>query len=302
MNRSPFFYVGDKYKLMPQLTNLFPKRIKRLIEPFAGGGSVFLNTKSKKYLANDNNSYMVQLHKFLFSFKSNRECFFKDFENVILKYGFSASFLGRTVSDELKKKHVKTYYAVYNKEAYKKLKDDFNKNKTNLMLLYVLLIYGFNHMLRFNNAGDFNLPVGNVDYNRNVYNALNAYFDFVDENMVDFFALDFQTFLEGLSFEKGDLVYVDPPYLISASEYNKYWTEKEERRLLEVLDWLDSKGVKFALSNVVEHKGNKNVFLIEWAKKYKVYSVSSNYISFNDNTIKRNTKEVLITNYGKSKI
>ena len=302
MNRSPFFYVGDKYKLMPQLINLFPKRITRLIEPFAGGGSVFLNTKSKKYLANDNNSYVIRLHKFLFSFKSNRHSFFKEFESIILTYGFSASFLGMTVSDELKMQYVKTYYAVYNKEAYKKLKDDFNRDKTNMMFLYILLVYGFNHMLRFNSAGDFNLPVGNVDYNQNVYNALNTYFDFVDKNSVDFFALDFQTFLEGILFEKGDLVYVDPPYLISASEYNKFWTEKEEGRLLEILDWLDSQGVKFALSNVVEHKGKTNPLLIEWAKKYKVYSISSNYISFNDNTIKRNTKEVLITNYGKSKI
>ena len=69
MIRSPFFYVGDKYKLMPQISSLFPENINRLIEPFAGGGSVFLNTNAKKYLANDKNEYMVKLHKFLFSFK-----------------------------------------------------------------------------------------------------------------------------------------------------------------------------------------------------------------------------------------
>ena len=59
MNRSPFFYVGDKYKLMNQLSELFPDNINRLIEPFCGGGSVFLNTKAKKYIANDNNFYMI---------------------------------------------------------------------------------------------------------------------------------------------------------------------------------------------------------------------------------------------------
>ncbi len=31
-------------------------------------------------------------------------------------------------------------------------------------------------MLRFNKNGDFNLPVGNVDFNANVVNALEAYF------------------------------------------------------------------------------------------------------------------------------
>ena len=29
--RSPFFYVGDKYKLMPQLKNLFPNDINNYI-------------------------------------------------------------------------------------------------------------------------------------------------------------------------------------------------------------------------------------------------------------------------------
>ena len=43
------------------------------------------------------------------------------------------------------------------------------------MRLYLLLIYGFNHMIRFNRAGQFNLPVGNVDFNFNVEQALKDY-------------------------------------------------------------------------------------------------------------------------------
>ncbi|AWK62499.1 hypothetical protein C6B36_09245, partial [Helicobacter cinaedi] len=42
--RSPFFYVGDKYKLMPQIRRLFPSKIQTYVEPFVGGGSSFLNT------------------------------------------------------------------------------------------------------------------------------------------------------------------------------------------------------------------------------------------------------------------
>ena len=48
-NRSPFFYVGDKFKLLSQLRENFPKDIERLVEPFCGGGSVFLNTPAKEY-------------------------------------------------------------------------------------------------------------------------------------------------------------------------------------------------------------------------------------------------------------
>ena len=63
--RSPLFYVGDKYKLMPQLKALFPQNINRYIEPFCGGGSSFLNTKAKKYLLNDIDKNIISLHKFL---------------------------------------------------------------------------------------------------------------------------------------------------------------------------------------------------------------------------------------------
>jgi len=302
MIRSPFFYVGDKCKLMKQLGDLFPKKINRLIEPFVGGGSVFLNTKSSSYLANDNNSYMIKLHNYLFSFRNNRSLFFNLFEKKIKEYDLSASFLGQTVSDELKKEHIKTYYAVYNKDAYAKMKKDFNKDKDNMLLLYILLIYGFNHMLRFNNSGDFNLPVGNVDYNKNVNIALNNYFDFVDKNEVAFSNMDFEEFLSSIEFQEGDFVYLDPPYLITASEYNKYWTEEEERRLLKLLDFLNSRKIKFALSNVIAHKEKKNDILIEWSKKYNQIEITSNYISFNDNSIKESTKEVLITNYGTTSI
>lgn len=294
--RSPFFYVGDKYKLMPQIGLLFPNNIGRLIEPFCGGGSVFLNTNANQYLANDNNEYLMKLHSFLMSYKNNRKDFFKSFEAKIIEYGFSASFLGINVSQELKKKYVKTHYAVYNKQAYLKLRNDFNENKDNLMLLYLLLVYGFNHMLRFNSEGQFNLPVGNVDYNSNVRNALETYFDFIEHNNIHFCCKDYIEFLKGMKFREDDFVYLDPPYLISDSEYNKNWSEKEEAELLNTIDWLNSKGVKFALSNVFQHKGKRNELLINWSNKYKISSIKSNYISYHDNSIK-NSVEILITNY-----
>lgn len=297
MIRSPFFYVGDKYKLMPQLINIFPKSIDRLVEPFCGGGSVFLNAQAKTYLANDNNKWMIKLHNFLVKESHNRDRFFKKLFSQIKVYGLSASYLGIFAPEELKKKYVKTYYAKYNKEAYAKLKADFNNDKTDLYKLYLLLIYGFNHMIRFNSVGDFNLPVGNVDFNSNVYKSLNAYFDFASNNSIELVCSDFKTFFKNVIWEDNDFVYIDPPYLISSSEYNKNWTEKEEQKLLSLIDELNAKGIRFALSNVLAHKGLKNNILIEWAKKYKVYTVSSNYISYYDNSIKKDTIEVLITNY-----
>ncbi len=41
VKRSPLFYVGDKYRLMAQLLDLFPKEINNFYEPFIAGGLYF---------------------------------------------------------------------------------------------------------------------------------------------------------------------------------------------------------------------------------------------------------------------
>ena len=50
VNRSPLFYVGDKYKLIDEIKTHFPAGIGRFIEPFVGGGSVFMNVDADEYL------------------------------------------------------------------------------------------------------------------------------------------------------------------------------------------------------------------------------------------------------------
>ena len=192
---------------------------------------------------------------------------------------------------------MKKYYSHYNKEAYKKLKSDFNKNQQ-MTLLYILLIYGFNHMIRFNRSGEFNLPVGNVDFNKNVYNAICHYLNFMEKNEIKFYNMDFMDFMDSLNLDLNSYIYLDPPYLISGSEYNKYWNETEEQRLCSYLDEINKRGIRFGITNLINHKGRVNKTFLEWSKKYKVYNINSNYISFNDNTIKEDSKEVFVTNYG----
>ena len=296
IRRSPFFYVGDKYKLVPQLKEHFPVDIDRFIEPFCGGGSVFLNIDADSYLVNDIDSYMIALHKLLFSYSNNIDSFWDDLKDIIDSYGLSASFLGKTVPKEYKTNFVKTYYAKFNKESYMKLRADFNDDKSDLLKLYVLLIYGFNRMLRFNGNGDFNLPVGNVDFNQNVVNALNIYFEYVSEKDITFYNRDFENFITEIEPTAEDFIYLDPPYLISFSEYNKLWNTYTEYRLLRLLDDLDKNNIRFAVSNIIRHKNMYNEIFDKWSKKYNLIDITSNYISFHDNT-QKGSYEVLVTNY-----
>ncbi len=295
--RSPLFYVGDKYKLLNEIVHLFPKSINRFFEPFVGGGSVFLNVLANEYVLNDKDKYLIELHKLLLNFRNNNKEFFKKLYEIINYYGFSQSFKKDIVPIELKKKFPKTYYARFNKEAFEKLKKDFNEEKErDYFKLFVLLIYGFNRMLRFNSNGNFNLPVGNVDFNSNVVNALYDYFLFTKNKKIKFYNFDYLEFLNFQEFKVDDFIYFDPPYLITNSEYNKYWTVKDEENLINFLDSLNQKKIKFAISNVIRYKERHNSVFENWSKKYNTFEIKSNYISYHDNSLKE-MLEVLVTNY-----
>ena len=294
--RSPLFYMGDKFKLLDQLKEKFPKKINNFIEPFTGGGSVFLNVVANNYFLNDRDKHLIGLHTHQLKSSKNPKSFFFNIKETLEKYKLSRSYEKDIIPQDLRKKFVKTYYAKFNKDGYTKLKNDFNNSsKINYTSLYILLILGFNRILRFNANGKFNLPVGNIDFNKNAVLALNNYFKVIRNKKVKFYNQDYKEFLINIKFKKDDFLYCDPPYLITAGEYNKYWNENDEIELLKKLDEFNKRKIKWALSNVIEYRGKKNKILIDWLKKYKSYKIKSNYISFNDNTIK-SFKEVLVSN------
>ncbi len=295
--RSPLFYVGDKYKLYPKIRKFFPKTINRFIEPFTGGGSVFLNVNANEYLLNDIDTNVINIHRFLIEQSENPKAFFDSVFEVIQEYNLSHSYIKDIVPQELKDEWIKTYYAKFNKQGFDKLKNDYNSsNEKSILHLYLLLIFGFNRMLRFNSKGEYNLPVGNVDFNKNTEVALNDYFRLTKQKNIQFHNLDFLDFFKQIDFQEDDFVYLDPPYLITFSEYNKLWNEETERRLLDFLEWLDTQNVKFAVSNVSHYKGKVNQQFSEWSIQHNSFDIKSNYISYHDNS-KKEFKEVLITNY-----
>ena len=298
--RSPFFYVGDKFKLLPTILPAFPTDIDTFVEPFVGGGSVFLNVVAKKYRLNDIDANMIELHRHLCSQADRGDEWLVELRELIHEYGLSRSFEEDVVPDELKKEFVKTYFARYNKKGFMRLRSDYNASnrhdKDSLDRLYLLLIYGFNRMLRYNAKGDYNLPVGNVDFNENVVAAIRGYLAAVARRDVQYSSLHFVEFFKGLNLKKQDFVYLDPPYLITESEYNKIWHASDDKKLLEILDALDAKGIRFAISNVTHYRGRVNEEFLSWSKKYRVLPVKSNYINYHDNSEKL-INEVLVVNY-----
>ena len=98
-------------------------------------------------------------------------------------------------------------------------------------------------------------------------------------------------------FNESDFVYCDPPYFNSAASYNEQngWTKENENELLNLLDKLNDKGIRWALSNNLKYE---NYILKEWMKKYKVHYLNANYNNCNyQKKDKSKDIEVLITNY-----
>ena len=94
-----------------------------------------------------------------------------------------------------------------------------------------------------------------------------------------------------------DFIYCDPPYYNSIATYNeqKGWTEKDEEKLLAVLDNLNENGIRFALSNNLKYD---NPLLHEWKDKYNVHYLDMDYSNCSyQKKDKSKDIEVLITNY-----
>ncbi|MCE8162666.1 MAG: Dam family site-specific DNA-(adenine-N6)-methyltransferase [Candidatus Moeniiplasma glomeromycotorum] len=290
--KSPINYTGNKYKLLKQILPFFPKRINKFIDAFGGSGTMIVNVPAKKYFYNDNNNHVVSLIEY---FKKNSyEFIIEKVEKLVEKF-----FLSNTYKNGYEKYKIvgNEGLSKYNKDDYRKLRDYYNET-SDISALFCLVIFGFNHQIRFNEKKLFNIPVGKTDFNEKVRKNLKKFCEKLKNIDVEVKNKDFSEFLKETEVNSDDFVYCDPPYFIADATYNVGWGIKEEKKLLEVLSSLDGKGVKFALSNVVESNGRKNNILINWAKKYKV-----NYLDFsykNSNYQRKNkgrTIEVLVTNY-----
>lgn len=295
--KSPLNYTGGKHKLLPQITKFFPKEIRTFYDVFSGGANVGINANAKSIICIEKNSYVVNLLNLIQ--KENFENLNEKIVKTIERFGLSQSYI-----DGYKKYGMDSSGGLgkYNKNAFLKLRDQFNKEKDKLDLLLVLIIYSFNNQIRFNLSGDYNLPVGKRDYNGSSRRNIAAFNQISNEKNIIFKNCDFRD-LENMHLSKKDFIYLDPPYLLGLASYNEMggWTENDERDLYELLTKLDKRGVKFALSNVLEHKGRVNKIMRDWVKKHKhkIHNMNFNYKNSNYHSKAREntTTEVLITNY-----
>ena len=299
--QSPLNFTGGKYKLLPQILPLFPQGINCFVDLFCGGCNVGINIDSNSVVYNDIDEHLFYLFN---TFKNlDKEVTFELIFKIIKDYDLS-----------LVCENGYDYYncdsgsgvGSYNKERFLKLRNDFNHHKQEdyyyYLMLYVLIVYAFNNQIRFNAKGEYNLPVGKRDFNKKMQTKLSAFIDRLHRQDCSFSCKSFTEF-DVSDLTERDFVYVDPPYLITCATYNEQdgWNEDHEKELLKFLDGLNSKQIRFALSNVLRSKGKENTILLEWLSKnnYTIHHLNYGYANSNYQTKDKQSKseEVLITNY-----
>ncbi len=228
--------------MLPQITALFPTKTNSMYDLFAGGCNVCANIDAANIYANDINNFVIDIYK---TFQERTiEKLLCEIDEIIARWELSKT----------------------NEVGYLALRRHYNVtaiHKRPPLELYALVCHSFNYQFRFNSKLEFNNPFGR---DRSSFNPV------MRENLITFHKKIAKIKFESTNFselnldflQKGDFLYADPPYRITTASYNdgkrgfEGWGLDSDLQLFGLLDSLDSKGVKFALSNVAEHKGRKN--------------------------------------------
>ncbi len=302
MVKSPLNYTGGKFRLLPQILPLFPHDIATFVDLFCGGGDVGANVEAQTVVFNDANTSVVSLLRMFANTDSGR--LIRSIDRLIRRYGLSDTF---SQGYEAYGADSASGLADVNRESFIALRNDLNALRRGTQryrtMLYTAIIFAFNNQIRFNGAGEYNLPVGKRDFNAHMREKLTAFSDRLAALNLRFSTVDFEAFRYN-ALGENDFVYADPPYLITCASYNENggWTPRHETSLYNILDRLNGAGIRFAISNVLENKGRTHTMMRDWLRRRPQYNV--HHLNFAYSNSSYHTKgrgetcdEVLITNY-----
>jgi len=258
---------------------LFPKNIDTFVDLFCGAGTVGINANANRVIFNDYIHYLPELFN-VWKSKSLDE-----------------------INDYIDKTIKENNLSSTNKDAFIEFRKKYNETK-NVEDLFILICYSFNYQMRFNNRHEYNSSFGYEasTMNDNIRKNLNLFVSAIHNKDVTFLSKDFRE-VDLSNLGKDDFVYCDPPYLISGAVYQdgkrgfKGWNPQDDIDLYSILDDLNDRDIRFALSNMFYSKNRSNDYLIEWSKKYNVNYLKANYNTNYQRDMSGKDVEVLITNY-----
>lgn len=222
----PFLkWAGSKYNCLDKILPFLPSG-KRLIEPFAGSGAVFINTHYSQHVLAERNADIIALFSAL---QHHGETFINHCE-----YYFNPHF--------------------NNKDRYYEVRTQFNNcdNPQERAILFLYLNrHGYNGLCRYNSKGSYNVPFGL--YTKPYFPRKEMLYFYARSKTTQFFYQDFrETFKQA---QPGDVIYCDPPYVplndkTKLLPYNqKLFSNEDQIELKELALASAAKGIPVIISN-----------------------------------------------------
>nr|WP_152915200.1 Dam family site-specific DNA-(adenine-N6)-methyltransferase [Escherichia coli] len=223
--RSIFKWAGGKFGVLEQIFRYLPEG-KRLIEPFVGGGAVFINAGYQENLLNDVNADLINFYKTL---QREAHSLITLAHRFFLDYNTQEGFLA--------------VRNAFNKQVY----DDLHLAAAFLFLNR----HCFNGLTRYNQAGEFNVGYGKY---KTPYFPLQEMEVFLGaEGRSEFVCGDFAAVIEAAG--EGDVIFCDPPYepLPNTEGFTNYsghdFKFEEQKRLVSLLTDAHRRGAKVLITN-----------------------------------------------------
>ena len=195
-------WVGGKSKLLPEILSRIDeipnKEDKTYFEPFLGSGIVLQNIirkyKFKSYVVSDINPILIETHKCI---KDNVDDLIECLEMLSVDTTSQAYYSLREVFNDSIVHHEFTPFTC---------------------ALFIYLNHTcFRGLYRVNKDGMFNTPYGNYNnpriFNEQQLRELSDLYNSVD---IEFYNCSY----EEIDFGIGNVLYLDPPYLLSFDNYN----------------------------------------------------------------------------------
>lgn len=264
-------WVGGKRQLLPKLTPLIPE-FDYYCEPFVGGGALLFHLQPPRATINDYNPELINVYEVI---RDNVDELIEDL-----------------------KKHENTpeyFYSIRSKDRDQDVYSTLTPTERASRIIYLNKTC-FNGLYRVNAAGQLNVPFGKYK-NPNIVNeeglrAISKYFNTADITIKHG---DYTEALKNLP--KKSFVYLDPPYdpVSVTASFTGYtsggFSRSEQVRLRECCDDLNSRGIKFMLSN------SATDFIKEQYSDYNIQIVKAARAINSKGSKRGAVDEVVITNY-----
>lgn len=210
---NPFFKrYGGKFYLKNKIIPYFPSKISEYVEPFLGGGSIFLNL----------GNYGIEV---------KQGCFLNDIDKDIFSVWkcFYDPSLFHNLMDLFEK------YAMYSEDVFNYIKEMTPKNDVEQGFKVMML-----SMQSFQGRGkSYYIGIGDIGRtNSKIYKPIEywkKYMQYIKKMNVKISNKDYSVFFQGSFNRASTFIYADPPYFGTIGYDNCPFSEEDHEHLCELV-------------------------------------------------------------------